>query len=92
MDTYPKVVHVQPISGKRLRVVFSDGSVKIYDCAPLLDEPGFRPLRDEAFFRNVRLDAHGFGVIWNDDIDLAESELWLQGIPEDAAKATPLHS
>jgi len=25
-------------------------------------------------------DPHGYAVVWNDDIDLAESEIWLKGI------------
>jgi hypothetical protein len=50
-----------------------------------LELPAFRVLKDEAFFRNVRPDDHGYGVVWSDDVDLAESELWLKGITEQAA-------
>ena len=40
----------------------------------------FRPLKDEAFFKNVRVDSAGYGIIWNDYVDLSESELWVNGI------------
>lgn len=42
----------------------------------------FRVLEDEAFFRNVHADRLGYGVSWNDAVDLAESELWLKGMAE----------
>ena len=82
MSTFPKVMTVQPLTGKRLRVEFSNGIIRVYDCNPLLEHPVFQVLKDEVFFRNVRPDAHGYGVFWNDDIDLAESELWIHGMVE----------
>lgn len=82
MAEYPKVESVEPAQGKRLRVRFTNGAVRVYDCAPLLSLEAFRVLENEAFFRSVRSDEHGYGVVWNDDVDLAESELWLKGTPE----------
>jgi len=82
MSEYPKVKAVEPAQGKRLRVTFANGEVRIYDCTPLLGEEAFRVLENEVFFRTVRSDKHGYGVVWNDDVDLAESELWLKGTSE----------
>jgi len=36
-------------------------------------------LQNDAMFREVHADTHGYGVIWNDEIDLAESEIWING-------------
>ena len=79
MAEFPKVESVEPIQNKRLRVTFANGEVRVYDCTPLLASEAFRALKDEAFFRNVHADKSGYGVAWNDDVDLAESELWLHG-------------
>src|SRR5208283_4746519 len=79
--TYPKVCAVKPLAGKRLLVTFATSERKVYDCTPLLKEEVFRPLQDEELFRRARADKHGYGVVWNDEIDLAESELWLNGRP-----------
>ncbi|MGW8256272.1 MAG: DUF2442 domain-containing protein, partial [Thermoguttaceae bacterium] len=49
------------------------------DCSRLLDNPPFELLKNDAFFKNVHVDPHGYGVVWNDDVDLSESELWIQG-------------
>jgi hypothetical protein len=77
--TYPRVSSVKPLSGKRLLVTFANGVKKIYACSALLAEEVFAPLKDDALFRCVRADPHGYGVMWNDEIDLAESELWING-------------
>ncbi len=79
MPTYPKVKSVTPLSNLRLRVTFVSGKEKIYNCAPLITEDAFLPLKNEAFFKNVRVDAAGYGISWNDYVDLSESELWVNG-------------
>ncbi|MCX7043904.1 MAG: DUF2442 domain-containing protein [Candidatus Sumerlaeota bacterium] len=83
---YPKIQSIVPLSGQRLRVTFVTGLVKIYDCSPLLHEPPFDQLRDTTIFRNVQVDQGGYGIVWNDEIDLSESELWLHGIEENASQ------
>lgn len=79
--SYPRVQNVTPLAGKRLLITFSNGEQKVYDCAPLLAEETFHALADETLFQSVRSDPHGYGVIWNDEIDLSESEVWIHGIP-----------
>ncbi len=82
MISYPKVQSVKPLPGKRLRVGFVTGATKIYDCTPLLKDSPFTPLKDEWFFRRVHADRTGYGVVWNDDVDLSEAELWIHGMIE----------
>ncbi len=77
--TYPKIQNVKPRSGKTLLVTFDNGDRRVYDCTPLLQSEAFQPLRDDAIFRCAHADSHGYGVIWTDDIDLAESEIWING-------------
>jgi hypothetical protein len=86
--TYPRVSAVEPLVEKRLLVTFSNGVKKVYDCRPLLREDGFAVLRDEAVFRCVSADPHGYGVLWDDETDLAESELWLNGVAIERSPAT----
>ncbi len=82
MATYPKVKSVKPLSGKHLLVTFITGDTKVYDCSPLLEESPFYPLKDDAFFKNVHVDQTGYGILWNDNVDLSESELWINGKDE----------
>ena len=85
MDT-PKILSVQPLEDKKLLVKFANGVDKIYDCKPLMEkfEP-FKPLENEVFFRQVKTDAGGYGISWNDKVDLSESELWINAV--EAVKA-----
>ena len=53
----------------------------MYDCASLLSRPRFHLLADPGVFQAVSVDAGGYGISWNDDIDLSEYELWTNGEP-----------
>lgn len=82
---YPKVRSVRAGRDKTLWVKFDNGVAKLYDCKPLLRSEPFRILQNDAIFRAAHADANGYGVIWNDDIDLAESEIWLNGKNEESS-------
>ena len=79
MAGYPKVRSVCPVGDKCLLVTFDNGTRKLYDCGPLLETEVFGPLRAEWLFRSVRADPGGYGISWNDELDLSESELWEHG-------------
>ena len=81
MESYPKIKEVEPLSGRKLLVTFSNNAKKIYDCTSLLKEEAFKPLSNNVLFQTVKADEYGYGVIWSDEIDLSESELWINGIP-----------
>jgi hypothetical protein len=83
MEKYPKILDVKPKKGKRLLVTFNNGIKKVYDCSPLIDDDIFKPLMNDALFNSVQADKHGYGVIWTDELDLSESELWINGLPAD---------
>ncbi len=81
MNSYPQVTSVKPLKDKCLLVAFHNGIEKVYDCTPLFEDETFTPLTDEMLFRCVKIDQGGYGISWNDEIDLSESELWLHGLP-----------
>ncbi|SDF62010.1 DUF2442 domain-containing protein [Sporolituus thermophilus] len=75
----PRIKWVQPCEEFVLKVAFNNGVVKIYDMKSKLDEPRFSALKDKGIFRAVQVDGGGYGVSWNDEIDLSENELWMNG-------------
>jgi len=75
-----KISSVQLVEGKKLLVKFIGGAEKIYACAPLLHVERFQLLNNEAFFKAVKVDAGGYGISWNDEVDLSEYELWTNGV------------
>ncbi len=79
MESPPKIVSIGAISSTQLLVRFDNAVEKVYDASPLLSLPQFQLLRNPVFFRAVRVDPGGYGISWNDDIDLSEYELWTRG-------------
>ena len=82
----PKILSVQPLEDKKLLVKFVNNIEKIYDCKPLMErfEP-FKALENEVFFKQVKVDSGGYGISWNDNVDLSEYELWINSV--EAVKA-----
>lgn len=83
---YPKVLSIQPLDDKKVLVKFVNGIEKIYDCKPLIEkfEP-FKSLENEIFFNQVKVDMGGYGISWDDKVDLSEYELWTNAV--EAVKA-----
>ncbi|KAF0106239.1 MAG: hypothetical protein FD146_2751 [Anaerolineaceae bacterium] len=75
----PKIQSVKPLEGKQLLVKFVNGVEKIFDCNQLLHLEIFQLLNNDAFFKLVKVDSGGYGISWNDDVDLSEYELWVSG-------------
>ena len=84
--TTPKIKTVRPLNEKRLSVTFVNGIQKIYDCQKLLNFERFQLLKHEAFFKSVTVDPGGYGISWNDEIDLSEYELWNNGLETEQDK------
>jgi hypothetical protein len=77
----PRIQKAQVLSDTTLLVEFSDRTVKQYDIHRLLSIPMFSPLRQPAFFKSFRIAAGGYGIEWNEEIDISEHELWENGTP-----------
>jgi hypothetical protein len=75
----PRIKSVRPLGGKRLLITFANGTQKVYDCQRILGLERFQLLRNEAFFKAVTVDPGGYGISWNDEMDLSEYELWNNG-------------
>ena len=78
---FHKIKAVSPLPDFRLSVQFSEGVTKIYDVKPLFTKwEAFQTLRDSPeIFSDVAVDIGGYGVIWNDEIDLSCDELYAGG-------------
>ncbi len=78
---FHKVKTVSVIPNYRLSIQFAEGVTKIYDLQPLFEKwPVFRDLKnDDTLLYSVEVDVGGYGIIWNDDIDLSCDELFENG-------------
>lgn len=59
---------------------FDDGTIKTYDVKQLLVRyPQFSALNENNLFSKVTVDVGGYGVIWNEELDLSSNEIWASG-------------
>lgn len=77
---FHKVKEVTPLEDYILEIKFIEGCTKKYDIKPLFDElPYFTDLKDNDLFSKVYVSGGGYGIIWNDVLDLDCNELWNNG-------------
>ena len=74
-EIHPRVEHVEPLKGYRLRVRFADGTEGIVTLEDRLFGPIFEPLRDWELFRQVTVDEFG-APCWPNGADLAPDALY----------------
>ncbi len=69
---FNKVISVQTLSNYMILVTFENGQNKEYDIKPMIEKfESFKALETtKGLFEQVRVDAGGYGISWNDDIDL----------------------
>lgn len=79
---FHKVKNVLPLEDYMLSVQFEDGTSKKYDVKPLFSKwTVFKDLTNiKGLFEQVKVDMGGYGVVWNDDIDLSCDELYYNGV------------
>lgn len=78
---FHKVKGVSVLDDFKLSVQFSEGITKLYDVKPLFEKiPAFSYLKEHPEeFADVTVDIGGYGIIWNDELDLSCDELWDHG-------------
>lgn len=85
---FPKIKKVEPLNNLILRVTFENGTIKLYDVKPVMEKiDDFKPLENNALFKCVQTDIGGYGISWNDYIDLECTELWENGIIQEQGAA-----
>ncbi|WP_028309297.1 DUF2442 domain-containing protein [Desulfitibacter alkalitolerans] len=76
----PKIKDIKVKDDYKLIVLFDNNQAKEYDAKMLIERhKSFHVLKDKMIFSMVKVDAGGYGISWNDDIDLSEYELWKNG-------------
>ena len=78
---FHKVKEVRVAEDHILIVQFTEGVTKQYDVKPLMESmKPFERLEDELMFESVTVSPGGYGVIWDDGIDLSCNELYTNGV------------
>ena len=77
---FHKIKNVKALKDYILEVTFENGEIKYYDIKPLFNKwSAFQDLENKHLFEQVKVDTKGYGISWNDDIDLSCNELYNNG-------------
>lgn len=77
-----KVKSAYPYEDLNIIVVFENGVTKKYDTKQLFSQfDWYKALENPDIFNLVKVEAGGYGVSWNEDIDISEDELWENSVP-----------
>ncbi len=77
---FHKIKNVTALKDYKLSVQFAEGATKIYNMKNLIENNKiFQTLKNEELFNDVTVDVGGYGIIWNDQIDISCDELFENG-------------
>ncbi|MGL5084535.1 MAG: DUF2442 domain-containing protein, partial [Clostridium sp.] len=73
---YPKIKSIEVLDEYKMKVLFNNNISKLVDFKEKLKEEFYIDLSNEILFKLATVDVGGYGISWNDDIDISEHELW----------------
>ncbi len=77
-----RIIEVKALNRYIISAVFQNGVEKEYDMCQLFSAiPQFEALeKEQGLFEQVSVDVGGYGISWNDELDLSAEEIWEHGI------------
>lgn len=77
-----RIQEVKPLDDFYIEVLFMGGEIKRYDVKQLFPVfPQFEVFKtDVMLFKSVKVDTGGYGISWNDELDLEADTIWEDGI------------
>ena len=81
VDMTNRIVFVKPMDNTILLATFQNGIEKTYDVKTMFAMfPQMQILeKDKTLFNSVVVDTGGYGVSWNDNLDIESEEIWENG-------------
>lgn len=78
-----KIEKVEPLKNQILKVYFENKEVKYYDMNKVINKiKALEPLKSEDIFSKAYVDAGGYGIVWNNEMDIAAEELYINGVDD----------
>ncbi|WP_027719153.1 DUF2442 domain-containing protein [Desulfovirgula thermocuniculi] len=70
-----------PVAPYYLILEFENGEYRVANLLPFLKGPIFEPLKDPAFFRQVKADPDTRTVVWPNGADICPDVLYANSVP-----------
>lgn len=78
--SFHTIKDVKPLENIILEVLFNNGEKKKYDVKLLIEKyEVFKKLENKELFNKVKVDIGGYGIVWNEELDLSSEEIWING-------------
>lgn len=74
----PSVKNVEPLDDYKLKLLFTNGDLEVFDVSPYLDKGIFCELKDDAYFKRVKVVSGA--VEWPYEQDFSNDTLFLLSI------------
>ena len=78
---FVKITSVAALPDFILLVGFASGEYKQFDLKPLIEKyaPSKSLTQVEGLYEQVKIDVGGYGLVWNDDLDIAADVIYEKG-------------
>ena len=74
------IIKIEPKDDLVIIATFADGEVVSFDVKTLFDKyPIFHQLENKELFDSVQIDGVGYGISWNDELDLSSDGIYSRG-------------
>lgn len=77
----PRLVKAEPAGRLKLRLTYETGEVKLFDVSPYVSGSWYGELKNESYFKTVRILPGGTGIEWSNGQDIAPHELYECSVP-----------
>ena len=79
---FVKITSVATLPDYVLLVGFATGEYKQFDLKPIIGKyPPFKSLKEiEGLYEQVKIDIGGYGLVWNDDLDISADGIYEKGV------------
>lgn len=78
---FHKIKNVEALKNKILKIEFENNKIKYYDMKNIIKKYNeFEILNNENIFNMAKVDKGGYGIIWNDKLDISGEELYVNGV------------
>ena len=79
---FHKIKNVKALDNLILEIMFENEEIKYYDIKKLISEhKEFEILKDRNLFNLVKVDVGGYGISWNEDLDISCNTLYYDYSP-----------
>lgn len=80
---FHKIISLETLPNYVLLVGFDDETYKRFDLKPYFENyPQFKSLTDDGLYEQAQIDVGGYGVIWNDYLDVSAESIYEHGITQ----------